>query len=85
MPNTYATAVGRKLNQQSGDLTAFKQRDGSLGTFQMSPKSHQGTFKNLPKRGKKTVNLFDQSNRDLGGAANTYSEGMFTMTGRYPH
>ena len=39
MPNTYATAIG-KLNQQSGDLTAFKQRDGSLGGFQMSPKSH---------------------------------------------
>ena len=50
----------------------------------MSPKSHQGTFKNLPRRGTKNAPLFDNRNRDLGGAANTYSEGMFT-TGRYPH
>ena len=83
MPNTYATAVG-KLNQQSGELTAFKQRDGSIGNLPVSPGSHHGTFKNLPRRGKKNAPLFDNSNRDLGGAANTYSEGMFTTGQRHP-
>ena len=77
MPNTYATAVG-KLNEQSGELTVFKQRDNSLGNTHTSPKSSQ--YATLFKRGRKPQQAFENSNRDLGRANYTYSEGMFAIT-----
>ena len=77
MPNTYATAVG-KLNEQSGELTVFKQRDNSIGNTHTSPKSSQ--YATLFKRGRKPQQAFESSNRDLGRANYTYSEGMFSIT-----
>ena len=82
MPNTYATAVG-KLNEQSGELTIFKQRDNSLGNNHTSPKSSQ--YATLFKRGRKQQAALESSNRDLGRANNTYSEGMFAMTAQSQH